>query len=137
MEPDRFTHLAMTVTYLVDKLGGEMKARLPVGEVCGDLGFSKDELEQAMNLLQLVNTGAGGYLISGSVDGDFLNISYWPEGDLLKKPVRLTPREARAMLLAVDLVGGQILAGNEFQREEADFALPVNAVNASYVRVVQ
>jgi len=119
VEPDRFTHLAMTVTYLVDKLGGEMEARLPVGEVCGDLGFSKDELEQAMNLLQLVNTGAGGYLISGSVDGDFLNISYWPEGDLLKKPVRLTPREARAMLLAVDLVGGQILAGKNQSLETA------------------
>ncbi|MHB8792542.1 MAG: WYL domain-containing protein [Thermoleophilia bacterium] len=119
VEPDRFAHLATTVTYLVDRLGGEMEARLPVDEVCQDLGFNKDELEQAMNLLQLVNTGAGGYLISGSVDGDFLNISYWPEGDILKKPVRLTPREARAMLLAIDLVGGQILAGQNQSLETA------------------
>lgn len=119
VEPDRFAHLATTVTYLVDRLGGEMDARLPVDEVCRDLGYSKDELEQAMNLLQLVNTGAGGYLISGSVNGDFLHISYWPEGDLLKKPVRLTPREARAMLLAIDLVGGQILAGRNQSLETA------------------
>lgn len=119
VEPDRFAHLATTVTYLVDRLGGEMEARLPVDEVCQDLGFSKNELEQAMNLLQLVNTGAGGYLISGSVSGDFLDISYWPEGELLKKPVRLTPREARAMLLAIDLVGGQILAGRNQSLETA------------------
>ncbi|MDO8735926.1 MAG: WYL domain-containing protein, partial [Thermoleophilia bacterium] len=119
VEPDRFAHLATTVTYLVDRLAGEMEARLPVEDVCRDLGFSRDELEQAMNLLQLVNTGAGGYLISGSINGDLLDISYWPEGELLKKPVRLTPREARAMLLAIDLVGGQILAGRNQSLETA------------------
>jgi proteasome accessory factor C len=119
VEPDRFPQLAMTVTYLVDKLDGEMEAELPVAEVCRDLGFNKPQLEQAISLLQLVNTGGGGYLIEGFVDGDTLKVSYWPEGDLLKQPVRLTPREARAMLLAIDLVGGQILAGRNQSLETA------------------
>ncbi|MFA6001765.1 MAG: WYL domain-containing protein [Thermoleophilia bacterium] len=111
VEPERFSQLAKTVTYLMDRLEGEEFVTLPVEEVCHDLGFERSELANAMAALSIVSADFGGYLVNGVIDGDSLEVEYFPHGDLLKKPPRLTPREARAMLLAIDLVGQQILAG--------------------------
>jgi len=111
VEPERFTQLAKTVTYLMDRLEGEEFVTLPLDDVCRDLGFDRSELANAMSALSIVSADFGGYLISGVIEGDSLKVEYFPHGDLLKKPPRLTPREARAMLLAIDLVGQQILAG--------------------------
>ncbi|MBE0428741.1 MAG: WYL domain-containing protein [Thermoleophilia bacterium] len=111
--PERFSQMAKTIAYLIDRLGQKEKVILPVAEVIADLGFSsRKELGQAMDLLRLVNTGAGDYLVEAYVRGDELLVKSWPEGETLKRPVHLSPREARAMLLAIDLVGGQILAGH-------------------------
>ena len=120
VEPDRFPQLAMTVTYLVDKLGDSEFVTLKADEVCRDLGFTPADLEQAMAALFLVSAGGeGGYLVSGVIQGDELRVEGYPQGELLKKPLRLTPREARAMLLAIDLVGGQILGGRNQSLEAA------------------
>ena len=56
-------------------------------------------------MLFIVSAGDGGYLVNGTIEGDSLHVEDFPYGELLKQPVRLTPREARAMLLAIDLVG--------------------------------
>ena len=119
VEPERFSRLAMTVTYLVNRLGDEEFVTLPVDEVCGDLGFDRNDLKQAMAALYLVSAGIGEYLVNGYIEGDSLKVEGFPERDLLKKPVRLTPREARALLLAIDLVGGQVLAGQNQSLETA------------------
>ncbi|MHB9053933.1 MAG: WYL domain-containing protein [Thermoleophilia bacterium] len=120
VEPDRFPQLATTVTYLVNRLGDEESVSLKVADVCRDLGFTPSDLEQAMATLFLVSAGGeGGYLVSGTICGDDLRVEGYPQGELLKKPLRLTPREARAMLLAIDLVGGQILAGQNQSLETA------------------
>ncbi|MCL4472970.1 MAG: WYL domain-containing protein [Actinobacteria bacterium] len=120
VEPDRFGQLAMTVTYLVDKLDDDESVSLKVADVCRDLGLTASELEQAMAALFLVSAGGeGGYLVSGTVQGEELRVEGYPQGELLKRPLRLTPREARAMLLAIDLVGGQILAGQDQSLETA------------------
>ncbi|MFA5809863.1 MAG: WYL domain-containing protein, partial [Thermoleophilia bacterium] len=111
VEPEKFSQLAKTVTYLMDRLEGEEFVTLPVDDVCHDLGFDRSELAHAMAALSIVSADFGGYLVNGVIEGDSLNVEYFPHGDLLKKPPRLTPREARAMLLAIDLVGQQILAG--------------------------
>jgi proteasome accessory factor C len=111
VEPERFPLLAQTITYLLDRLGDEQKATLSLEDVCSDLGFDRRDLEQTIDLLRLVNTGGGGYLIEAYVRGDELEVESWPEGELMKQPVRLSPGEARAMVLAIDLVGAQVLAG--------------------------
>ncbi len=119
VEPERFSQLAKTVTYLEARLDGEEFVTLTVDEVCRDLGLGRNELEQAMAMLYLVSAESGGYLVNGVIDGDSLRVEGFPHGELLKKPLRLTPREARAMLLAIDLVGGQILAGQNQSLETA------------------
>jgi len=120
VEPDRFAQLATTVSYLVDRMDGRGEAELDVDEVCHDLGFERPDLEQAIDLLQLICVGdGGGYLVYGNVEGDKLKVTYESESDLLRRPVRLTPREARALLLAMDLVGGQILPGHSQSLETA------------------
>lgn len=114
VEPHRFSRLATTITYLMEKIGEAESARLPLPEVCRDLGYdSTAELEQDMELLQMVNVGGGGgYIIDAAVKGHYLRVGYWPDGDLLKRPPRLSPLEARAMLLAIDLIGHQTLSGH-------------------------
>ncbi|MHB1325809.1 MAG: WYL domain-containing protein [Thermoleophilia bacterium] len=120
VEPERFTQLARTVTYLESRLNGEEFISLPVEEVCHDLGLDRQELAQLLAILFVVSAGGGGdYLVNGTIVGDSLQVEGFPYGELLKKPLRLTPREARAMLLAIDLVGGQILAGRNQSLENA------------------
>ena len=120
VQPERFSLLAQTITYLLDKLEEEEEVTLPLDQVCADLGFSRRELEQAVELLRIVNTGAGfsGYLVWAYAEGDDLRVTSCIEGDLLRRPVRLSPREARAMLLAIDLVGKQAL-GSQFDSLES------------------
>ncbi|MHB1390977.1 MAG: helix-turn-helix transcriptional regulator [Thermoleophilia bacterium] len=113
--PERFSQMAKTIAYLMDRLGDGESVSLPADEVRRDLGFrDKRELEQAMDLLRLVSTGPGGYLVEGYVKGDRVEVCGWPEGDTLRKPAHLSPLEARALLLAIDLVGNLIL-GDSFQ----------------------
>lgn len=120
VEPERFPLLAQTITYLIDKLGDNEEATLSAADVCGDLGFDRRALENSMDLLRIVNTGAGGsYLLEAYVKGEKLQVIAHPEGDLMRRPVRLSPREARAMLLAIDLVGSQVLAGRYGSLETA------------------
>ncbi len=119
VEPERFSQLAKTVAYLEARLNGGEFVTLPVDEVCRDLGFDRVHLEQAMSMLFLVSAESGGYLVNGTIEGDQLHVEGFPHGEMLRKPVRLTPREARAMLLAIDLVGGRILAGQNQSLEKA------------------
>lgn len=113
--PERFSQMAKTIAYLLDRLGDEETVSLPVDEVCRDLGFKdRKALAQAMDLLRLVSTGPGGYLVEGYVKGDRVEVCGWPEGDTLRKPAHLSPLEARALLLAIDLVGNLIL-GDSFK----------------------
>ncbi|MHB0914323.1 MAG: helix-turn-helix transcriptional regulator [Thermoleophilia bacterium] len=111
VEPEHFSQLAKMVSYLVDKLDGDENVVLPIAEVCDDLGLDRSALEKDIELLLLVNTGPGEYLIEAYADGDQLRVSGWPEGEMMKQPARLTPLEARAMILAIDLVGSQLLSG--------------------------
>lgn len=121
IEPERFSSLATTVTYLMDRLGGEDSIEIPLDEVCRDLGYSSSgELERDTELLQLVSFGGGGgYLIDAFVEGDRLRAGYWQNGDLLRRPPRLSPLEARALLLAIDLIGSQVLSGQFASLESA------------------
>lgn len=111
VEPEHFSQLAKMVSYLVDRLDGDESVLLPIAEVCDDLGLDRAALEKDIELLLLVNTGPGEYLIEAYADGEELRVSGWPEGEMLKQPARLTPLEARAMILAIDLVGSQLLSG--------------------------
>lgn len=121
VEPERFSKLATTVAYLMEKLGDKDNIKLPAPEVCRDLGYQdRGQLEKDVELLQMVNTGGGGgYLIDAAVKGNYLRVGSWPESHLLKRPPRLSPLEARALLLAIDLIGSQILSGQYLSLDTA------------------
>ncbi len=111
VEPERFSLLAQTASYLVSRLGDESSVTLPVAEVTRDLGLDRHELEQAVELLYMVSSDFGQYLVEAVLEGDELRVDACPDGELLRRPVRLSPREARALLLAIDLVGEMVLSG--------------------------
>lgn len=113
VEPERFSRLATAVTYLLQKLAGEDEADLPVADACRDLGYTDTgQLTSDMELLGLVSIGGGeGYIIYAEVKGDTLEVRYETESDRLSRPPRLSPMQARALLLAIDLIGSQVLPG--------------------------
>jgi proteasome accessory factor C len=111
VKPEQFVKLSTLVAYLQQQLGEAETVILPMGRVCGDLGYKRlQELEKDLNLLQLVTFDTG-YLVEAWIEGDNLRLERCVYGDLMKKPARLSPLEARALLLALDLVGDHLLAG--------------------------
>lgn len=110
--PERLPQLAKTLSYLLERLGNEQSIKVPVADLCRDLGYmDKQAVAQAVDLLRLVNVGAGGYLIEAYVKGEHVDVTGGLEEDLLKRPAHLSPREAKALLLAIDLVGSQFFGG--------------------------
>lgn len=108
--PERFALMATTISYFIDRLRGQDTVTLPVEEVMRDLGFaSRRSLEQAMDMIRLVNYGGGDYLVWPELKGENIEVEGFPESDTFRKPAHLSPREARAMLLAIDLVGSHLL----------------------------
>ncbi|RJQ44708.1 MAG: WYL domain-containing protein [Gaiellales bacterium] len=119
VEPEHFSQLARTVSYLVDRLDGSEEITMPMATACADLGLEREALEKDLELLLLVSASPGVYLVEAYVDGDELRVTSHPEGEMMRQPVHLTPREARAMILAFDLVGSQILSGQFRSLESA------------------
>lgn len=106
VEVDRFTRLSTLAMYLLTSCG-EDEADLDVGEVCAALGMSRDQLEGDVDLLNTVGY-VGGMVIWATFKGRKLHVVCDLEGPTLSRPARLSPLQADALLLAVDLVGGQL-----------------------------
>lgn len=110
--PERFSEMTTTISYLIDRLGDSESVMLPAAEVMNDIGFeSREAMEQALDLIRLVNFCGGGYIVWPELQGDEVRVEWFPEGEALRQPAHLSPREARAMLLAIDLVGSHLLGG--------------------------
>lgn len=126
--PERFSLMATAISYFIDRLGDQGTVTLSVDEVMRDLGFeSRRQLEQAMDLIRLVNFGGGDYLVWPELCGEEIKVEGFPEGDTFRKPAHLSPREARAMLLAIDLVGSHLLSGQYPSLETARAKIVVAA----------
>jgi proteasome accessory factor BC len=106
VEVDRFTRLTALATYLMQRC--DDLATFSVAEVCRDLGMSPADLKADVRLLNLVNFGGDGSLLFAEVKGAKLEVSCDIAGPALATPARLSPLQADTLLLAVDLVGGQV-----------------------------
>lgn len=73
-------------------------------------GLDEKALGEAVDLLTLVNFGAGAYAMYAELDGDVVRVDAWPDGEVFRRPARLSPLEAKALLLALDLVGPLVAA---------------------------
>jgi predicted DNA-binding transcriptional regulator YafY len=78
-----------------------------------DLQVSDAELREDIALLNVVNFGAGTYVLYAEIlpDGT-VEVDPEPYGDSFARPARLLPVEAKALIAAIDLIGEHIPEGS-------------------------
>ena len=111
IRPERFARLVTLASILIQ--AGRGGQRIPVAEVCERLQISELELAEDIGVLNVVNFGAGSYVLYAEVQDDGM-IEVDPEayGDSFARPARLLPVEAKALVAAIDLIGEHIPEGS-------------------------
>jgi predicted DNA-binding transcriptional regulator YafY len=106
---DRFTRLTALTTHLLRSCGDDDEAMLGVDDICAALEVDRGTLRADVRLLNLVNFGADGTLLYAEFKGrDRLKVSCDLAAPAFTRPARLSPLQADTLLLAVELVGGQL-----------------------------
>ncbi len=111
IRPERFARLVTLASILIT--AGRAGQRIPAAEVCERLQISEQELNEDIGVLNVVNFGAGSYVLYAEVQEDGM-IEADPEayGDSFARPARLLPVEAKALVAAIDLIGEHIPEGS-------------------------
>ena len=110
MAPERFGVLQALLAYLLAACGDGKEAELDADELARRFHIPRDELQDHLSLLNLVNFGGGCYTVYAELDGDVVRVDKELYGDVFRLAPRLTPLEARAIRLALDIVGPSIAA---------------------------
>jgi proteasome accessory factor BC len=108
--PERFAVLQALLAYLLAACGEENDAIIAAHEIVERFHIPKDELEEHLQLLNLVNFGGGCYTVYAALEGDEVHVDKELYGDTFRLAPRLTPLEARAIRLALEFVGPMIAA---------------------------
>ncbi len=111
VEVDRFTRLTALLTYLYGACkaaGAGDEVPLGVADVCRALDLTPADLKADVRLLNLVNFGGEGTLVYAEVKGDRLVVTCDVASSAFARPARLSPLQADTLLLAVELLGGQV-----------------------------
>jgi proteasome accessory factor C len=111
IRPERFARLVTLASILIT--AGHAGERISAAEVCERLQISEQELNEDIGVLNVVNFGAGSYVLYAEVQDDGM-IMADPEayGDSFARPARLLPVEAKALIAAIDLIGDYIPEGS-------------------------
>jgi proteasome accessory factor C len=111
IRPERFARLVTLASILIQN--GRAGRRIASSEVREALQISEQELEEDIGVLNVVNFGAGSYVLYAEVQDDGM-IEIDPEayGDSFARPARLLPVEAKALVAAIDLIGEHIPEGS-------------------------
>jgi len=111
IRPERFARLVTLASILIT--AGREGRRIPAAEVCERLQISEAELQEDISVLNVVNFGAGSYVLYAEIHDDGM-IEVDPEayGDSFARPARLLPVEAKALIAAIDLIGEHIPEGS-------------------------
>ena len=111
IRPERFARLVTLASILIS--AGRAARRLQAGELCRELGISDQELREDISVLNVVNFGAGTYVLYAEIAADGLvEVDPEPYGDSFARPARLLPVEAKALIAAIDLIGEHIPEGS-------------------------
>ena len=111
IRPERFARLVTLASILID--GGRAGRRLAVEEVCRALKVSEQELREDISVLNVVNFGAGTYVLYAEITDDgAIEVDPEPYGDSFARPARLLPVEAKSLIAAIDLIGEHIPEGS-------------------------
>jgi predicted DNA-binding transcriptional regulator YafY len=110
VHPERFAVLQALLAYLLDKCGDQPDAEIPADDLVERFNIPREELEEHLSLLNLVNFGGGCYAVYAELHDDTVRVDKELFGDTFRAPPRLTPLEARAIRLALEFVGPMIAA---------------------------
>ncbi|MBV9473072.1 MAG: WYL domain-containing protein [Solirubrobacterales bacterium] len=111
IRPERFARLVTLASILID--AGRAGRRLDAAELCKALKLSDQELREDISVLNVVNFGAGTYVLYAEIDSDgAIEVDPEPYGDSFARPARLLPVEAKALVAAIDLIGEHIPEGS-------------------------
>jgi proteasome accessory factor C len=81
--------------------------------LCRELKISDAELREDISVLNVVNFGAGTYVLYAEIGADgMIEVDPEPYGDSFARPARLLPVEAKALIAAIDLIGEHIPEGS-------------------------
>jgi proteasome accessory factor BC len=111
IRPERFARLVTLATMLIGS--GRAGRKLAVSDLCHATGVSEQELREDIAVLNLVNFGAGTYVLYAEIDEEgMVEVDPEPYGDSFARPARLLPVEAKALVAAIDLIGDHIPEGS-------------------------
>jgi proteasome accessory factor C len=111
IRPERFARLVTLASILID--AGRAGRLLDTGEICTALKVSEQELREDISVLNVVNFGAGTYVLYAEIHSDgTIEVDPEPYGDSFARPARLLPVEAKALIAAIDLIGEHIPEGS-------------------------
>ncbi len=111
IRPERFARLVTLASILIEAgRGGRV---LTETDLRAALQVSDQELREDIALLNVVNFGAGTYVLYAEIlpDGT-VEVDPEPYGDSFARPARLLPVEAKALIAAIDLIGEHIPEGS-------------------------
>ncbi len=111
IRPERFARLVTLASILID--AGRAGRRLDEGRLRETLNVSEQELREDIAVLNVVNFGAGTYVLYAELGDDgMIEVDPEPYGDSFARPARLLPVEAKALVAAIDLIGEHIPEGS-------------------------
>jgi proteasome accessory factor C len=111
IRPERFARLVTLASILID--AGRAGRLLKAKELCASLKVSDQELREDIAVLNVVNFGAGTYVLYAEIHpDDSIEVDPEPYGDSFARPARLLPVEAKALIAAIDLIGEHIPEGS-------------------------
>jgi predicted DNA-binding transcriptional regulator YafY len=111
IRPERFARLVTLASILIES--GRAGRLLKTAEICAALNISEQELREDISVLNVVNFGAGTYVLYAEIHSDgTIEVDPEPYGDSFARPARLLPVEAKALIAAIDLIGEHIPEGS-------------------------
>ncbi len=111
IRPERFARLVTLASILID--AGRAQRQLGAAHLMTELNVSEQELREDISVLNVVNFGAGTYVLYAEILADgTIEVDPEPYGDSFARPARLLPVEAKALIAAIDLIGEHIPEGS-------------------------
>jgi proteasome accessory factor BC len=111
IRPERFARLVTLASILIE--AGRAGRLLRASEILAALKITEQELREDISVLNVVNFGAGTYVLYAEIQSDgTIEVDPEPYGDSFARPARLLPVEAKALVAAIDLIGEHIPEGS-------------------------
>jgi proteasome accessory factor C len=103
IRPERFARLITLAGILIGAT--HTNDTVSLSRLVRDLNVSKEEIEEDIEVLNVVNFGGGSYVLFAQIEDDEISVDSEPYSDNFARPARLLPLEAKALIAAIDLLG--------------------------------